>query len=183
MTIIWYMVPETWSATFRIFFFFFSFWTIFYCLNTNPPTPRPPLSPSPLTTQKMKVLIIKKKTLAPKIMITWCINLTQSWCTNSGMAQTQITLYITEKVAFIITLTARLVVVMHMIFWQIYRRKNVQIKSLFESNVKFSYCKSFTGLGFYALNPRTPTAKVTQLHNMSRRFTPRMLFLTPKIGH
>ena len=41
------------------------------------------------------------------------------------------------------------------------------------------YCKNFTGLGFYQLHTRTPT----QLHNMSGRFTPRMLFLTPEIGH
>ena len=64
-----HMIYGSWDMERNVqnFFFFFSFWTIFYCLNTNPPTPRPPLSPSPLTTQKMKVLIIKKKHLHQKL--------------------------------------------------------------------------------------------------------------------
>ena len=50
--------------------------------------------------------------------------------------------------------------------------KSSKIKWLFEPNLRESYFKNFTGLAFHALHPWTPTAKATQLHNMSSRFAP-----------
>ena len=55
-------------------------------------------------------------------------------------------------------------------------RKTSKINRLFESDMKYSFLKSFTGLGFYARCPWTPTGKATQLHPVSGQFTFRCCF-------
>ena len=63
-----HMIYGSWDMERNVqnFFFFHSGLSFIVLTPTHPP-PRPPLSPSPLTTQKMKVLIIKKKHLHQKL--------------------------------------------------------------------------------------------------------------------
>ena len=85
--IIWCMVPEIWSTTDRIFFFFI--WAIF-CPFT------------PLTAQKIKIEKKRKKcldissfyTCAPKIMFRWC-TVPEIWCATDGRTDGR-----TEKVTY-----------------------------------------------------------------------------------
>ena len=81
------------------------------------------------------------------------IILTKSWCTNSGMVWTR-------KVVLIFTLLEWLVA-MHIISDRNTGGKTTKIKWLLESNLRYSYLKSCTGLGFYVLYLWTTTAKAT----------------------
>ena len=96
------------------------------------------------------------------------VNLTQSWCINSGTAQTQITSSIVGKVESTIT-PLEWLVAKHIIFDRNPEGKTSNITWLFVSNSCF---KSLTGLGFYALRLWTPTAKATELYKISAHFTP-----------
>ena len=100
------------------------------------------------------------------------INSTRSWCTNSGMAPTEITSSILEKVVLTITRLEWLLAT-HINFDRNTGGKTSKIKLLFEPNFRYSSFKSTTELGFCVLHPCTLAAKVTQLHIMSSGLTPR----------
>ena len=112
------------------------------------------------------------------------INLTKSWCINSGMAQTRITSSITEKVVLINTQLEWLVGNADN-FWQKYRGgKTSKIKWLFESILRYySYFKSFRVLDFFVLHPLESNCKGNSFTQNVWSLYSQMKFLTLKIGH
>ena len=100
------------------------------------------------------------------------LNLTQSWCANSGMVRTLIISSITGKGVLTIT-PLKWLFAMHIIFDRNTGRKRSKIRWLFESNLRYpSYFKLYRP---WLLSTKLwiSTTKTAQFLKMSGCFTPR----------